>query len=232
MIEKKMNDLNESYKLSLRVFEKDWNSKEDDYWDNFNKILIIGDVHCKIKEYKKIIDSTELNSIQVGDFGFREEHNWHSQEIDSLKHKINFGNHDYYPFLEYPYSLGNFSFLFESQVMTIRGAESIDKWKRKEGVDWFPEEENTYQVFEEIIELYLERKPKIIISHDCPKSIAENYFIYGESTSRTTSAFQFMFENYQPELWVFGHYHESKTVVENNTKFICLNELETLEINI
>ena len=226
-----MADPNESYKLSLPVFSKDWNSKEDDHWDNYNKILVIGDVHCKIEEYKKIINSTTLNSIQVGDFGFGIEHRWHLQEIDSSKHKINFGNHDNYYFLNSPHSLGDYSFQFQNQLMTIRGAESIDKATRFEGIDWWREEEIEYLKFQEIIDLCVERKPRIIISHDCPQSIQEKYFNIYE-TSRTSGALQFMFQLYQPELWIFGHHHESFTCIENNTKFICLNELETLEIEI
>ena len=41
---------------------------------NPNSILIIGDVHGKLKEYHDIIKTHKGISIQVGDFGFRKEH--------------------------------------------------------------------------------------------------------------------------------------------------------------
>jgi hypothetical protein len=39
-----------------------------------------------------------------------------------------------------------------------------------------------------------------------------------------------LFNIHKPELWVFGHYHVSRTVEEQGTRFVCLNELETLDV--
>jgi hypothetical protein len=35
---------------------------------------------------------------------------------------------------------------------------------------------------------------------------------------------------HQPELWIHGHFHQSKTTKYGNTNFICLNELEVFKI--
>lgn len=56
-------------------------------------LLVIGDVHGKINEYWKLINKYNIDSIQLGDFGFKRHHNWHLENVDSSKHKINFGNH-------------------------------------------------------------------------------------------------------------------------------------------
>lgn len=198
---------------------------------NTNKILIIGDVHGKLIEYENIIKSTELSSIQVGDFGFGEHHRWHLSNIDSEKHKINFGNHDNYDFLGGKHSLGDYSFQFKNKLMTIRGADSIDKNWRTEGVSWWRNEEIDYYLLQGIIDIYYERKPEVIISHDCPQSIREKLFGISDC-SRTSAALQTMFELHQPKLWVFGHYHKSVSTIENHTVFQCLKELETLEVEI
>jgi Icc-related predicted phosphoesterase len=41
-----------------------------------------------------------------------------------------------------------------------------------------------------------------------------------------------MFQEHQPKLWVFGHHHQSKDVQINGTRFVCLNELETMTLEL
>ena len=96
-------------------------------------LIIIGDVHGKINRYWDIIKTHKGTSIQVGDFGFKPHHLWHHVNVDAEKHQINFGNHDDYSFINYPHSLGDFSYAEESGLMTIRGAFSIDRYIRTEG---------------------------------------------------------------------------------------------------
>jgi hypothetical protein len=40
-----------------------------------------------------------------------------------------------------------------------------------------------------------------------------------------------MFDQWQPELWVFGHYHFSRNFKIGKTRFLCLNELEPFELD-
>ena len=68
---------------------------------NDNKLLIIGDVHGKFGQYEDIIENYSGRSIQVGDFGFKLPHEWHLENVNPFMHKINFGNHDDYSFLNY-----------------------------------------------------------------------------------------------------------------------------------
>ena len=69
--------------------------------DSASPLLIIGDVHGKVNEYWKILQKWDKRhcSIQVGDFGFKKQHEWHLKNIDFSQHQINFGNHDDYSFL-------------------------------------------------------------------------------------------------------------------------------------
>lgn len=192
-------------------------------------MYVIGDVHGKVKEYKKIIDSFPKGSksIQVGDFGFRKEHEWHLKNIDNRFHKINFGNHDDYSFICKNHSLKNYS--FKRNVMTVRGAYSIDRYIRTEDVDWWRNEELSYVEMNEAIKEYSIKKPKIMITHDCPQSI-RNHFFGIKEYSLTSIGLQEMFEINQPNIWIFGHHHLSRNEVINETKFICLKELEVFEI--
>jgi len=190
------------------------------------EITIIGDVHCKIDKYFNIIQNIK-KSIQVGDFGFRKEHEWHLQNIDSSNHKIVFGNHDDYNFLNEKHSLKNWS--YENNIFTIRGAESIDRYRRTEGVDYFSNEELNYTEFDEVIENYINIKPKIVISHDCPKSICTSLFgIHDKNITR--SGLDALFEIHKPDIWIFGHHHRSINTNILKTNFICLKELETYKL--
>jgi len=185
-------------------------------------ILVIGDCHAKIAAYFSIVKDYD-RTIQVGDFGFAPAHNWHLNTLDPTKHKVNFGNHDDPAFLKSPHSCGDFSFF--GDIMTIRGAYSIDKAWRIEGFSWWTEEEMNYEEMQKCIDVYLEAKPRVIVSHDCPETTRKIMFNIQNKT-KTSTGLEHMFSMHQPKLWIFGHHHVSRDVVINKTRFICLNELE------
>ncbi len=200
-----------------------------------NKITFIGDVHCKCLEYKKIIDRCE-QSFCVGDFGFKSEWDWFINNVyDPLdnKHWINPGNHDYGRYLQHKLlgSTGNHSYFEEFGIFTVRGAESIDKHQRTEGVDWFSNEELTFTEQLQAFDAFTKFTPKIVISHDCPQTVMEKLFGYPDK-SQTRQMLQAMFDFHKPDLWVFGHHHRSKDVQIDGTRFVCLSELETMILEI
>lgn len=191
------------------------------------KILIIGDSHGKIQKYHEIIKNVK-KSICVGDFGFKTQWDWLKKEnINPDNHKINMGNHDYLPYLNSPYSLGNWNYW--NEIFTIRGANSIDKHLRNEGLDWFSNEELSYSEGNDVIDNYVKIKPKIVVSHDCPVVVVKELFGITDK-SITRQILQSCFDEHQPEIWLFGHHHSKKDYIINNTRFICLEELETFEI--
>jgi Icc-related predicted phosphoesterase len=191
------------------------------------ELMLIGDSHGKLDEYWKLLQGFEGESIQIGDFGFKKHHEWHMKNIDSDKHKVLFGNHDSTDFLDAPHSLGNWSYCEERKLMTVRGAWSVDRVSRTEGVDWWSNEELNYGEFLEVLDVYIEKKPNVVVTHDCPHIIRQTLFGITQK-STTTNGLQGMFDFHQPKLWVFGHHHESKDVIIKGTRFICLAELETL----
>lgn len=191
-------------------------------------MVIIGDVHGKVNQYWKLIQGV-TESLQLGDFGFKEQHDWFLENVNCDNHKVLFGNHDYYPYLDKPHSLSDYSYNPAYNLFTIRGANSIDKHVRLEGRDWFREEELEYSKFLPILDKYVELKPSIVVTHDCPQLVKEFMFGYPEKTS-TNTYLQHCFEQHKPLLWIFGHYHTSKKEIISGTKFLCLDELETYKI--
>jgi len=192
-------------------------------------IRIIGDVHGKFKQYRKLTRGIEA-SLQVGDFGFRGEHMRHLKYRNSERHKILFGNHDDYAFLNHPHSLGNHGMW--NGIFTIRGAYSIDQWHRTEGLSWWREEQLTYAEMLKALDDYIEAKPKIVVTHDCPEFLYPFMGYLPEKRNHTSQFLSNVHEAHQPDLWVYGHHHKSDTKFFKGTKFVCLAELEYLDIEV
>lgn len=190
-------------------------------------MTIIGDVHGQVDRYWKLIQGLQGSSVQLGDFGFRREHLWHLAHVDGSKHRILFGNHDFYPLLHHTHSLGNW--WLEDGVLYVRGARSVDRMLRTEGVDWWADEELDYAQFDALLGFALANRPQLIVSHDCPQGVNRNVFGH-EEKSRTGQALQRLLEICEPRLWVFGHHHRSVDVTLDGTRFKCLAELEPFEL--
>lgn len=186
-------------------------------------LRVVGDVHGKYHKYLGLLATFEGDSIQVGDFGFKKEHDWFLSNMNYDKHKIVFGNHDYYPLVYSPHSLGDWNYW--NNIFTVRGAWSIDFVHRLEGRDWFREEQLTYRQGDEVLEAYEKIKPKYVVTHECPQKIKHDWFGYNNRTI-TNQLLQAMLDIHQPDLWIFGHYHKSRQDLEGNTFFKCLAELE------
>ncbi len=194
---------------------------------------IISDVHGKTAKYLEIINNTDLPTIQLGDLGFKTTHDWFIQNVwtPDLRHRVMFGNHDYYPYLDKPYSCGNFAAFDNGRIVTIRGAASIDKIFRTEGEDWFENEELNFAEAYQALEFVLQTKPEIIISHDCP-DIAKNVMFAGRTSysSRTSNLLTGILDAYKPKQWIFGHWHQSTTANIEGVQFRCLAELESIVV--
>jgi hypothetical protein len=210
------------------------------------KTRIIGDVHGMIHELSSLIsilpsDVTEV--IQVGDMkvGFGQGDFWHDN-VDDMLFKVNGsfirGNHDS------PAKCREMkSWIPDGQVrndwMMIGGAWSIDHASRSPGKSWWPDEELSYEDFNRIADIYVQTKPRVVITHDFPTQAASELFFavgrpfYGQSQhkTRTASALQVMFEFHQPELWIAGHWHFDAEQVIDKTRFICLNEMSAIDVN-
>jgi predicted phosphodiesterase len=197
-------------------------------------ITVISDVHGKYDRYYKIIRQADRYpyTVQLGDFGFKYDT---LKNVDPNHHKIIAGNHDNYnKIVDIPHYLGDFGYttLNDVEFFYYRGAYSIDRQYRTIGIDWWSNEENNIEAFQAARELYREKKPKIVITHDCPEFMVPHYIgmtgrIYQNMTGWALGEF---YNNHQPDLWIHGHYHLSKTTQYGNTKFVCLDELEIYNV--
>ena len=193
-------------------------------------LTLIGDVHGKVNEYWKLVThQVKGKSVQVGDFGFKESHEWHRLNIDGRQHKVLFGNHDDYTYLNREHSLGDYAVLHGGEIMAVRGGYSIDKARRTMGVDWWAEEEMNFETWVQCIDAYTKTRPSIVLSHECPADAVEQMFGI-TSSSNTAKGLQALFDIHQPKLWVFGHHHKSCRKAIEGTEFVCLAEGESLWI--
>lgn len=198
-------------------------------------LTIIGDVHGKYERYYRIIRKAEVHpyTVQLGDFGFKYNT---LTNLDPNHHKIIGGNHDNYDrIIDIPHYLGDFGYscLNGIDFFYYRGAYSIDRQYRTIGIDYWSNEENNIETFMKARELYREIKPDIVLAHDCPDFMVPHYI--GPHARRyeniTGWALGELYKIHQPKLFIHGHYHISKTTMYGDTKFICLDELETYTIN-
>ena len=184
----------------------------------------IGDIHGKIAEYAAIVSGCAA-SVQVGDFGY----GFADIPAFPASHRFIRGNHDNPAlcrvspnFIPDP--------TFESGVFYLGGARSIDMDSRRIGVDWWDNEELSYPELNICIDAYANARPRLMVTHECPEGVVRTLFGRGLFPSRTGSALQAMLEIHEPEMWIFGHWHTSCRKTVGNTQFICLDELEYLDI--
>lgn len=187
----------------------------------------IGDVHAKFDNYSRII-STSLPTIQVGDFGCG------FKPVPEMLEKDTFirGNHDNPEICKSTKGWiadGH----YDGSIFYVGGAFSIDRFNRTAGIDWWPDEELDIGEFYSIMDNYEQIKPNIVVSHDGPVPII-NYIMghHNFDNSRTQQALTSLLHIHTPKLWIFGHHHKSYDETINGCRFICLAELEYMDIDI
>jgi hypothetical protein len=197
----------------------------------------IGDVHGKWNKYKSIAETAE-KSIQVGDFGIGfGEDSTQTKFIDDFmadgNHRFIRGNHDNLDVCaERPGFIADA--VVEDDMMFVGGGLSIDKEFRTANVNWWENEELSYSEMKNAISVYDHAKPRIMVTHDAPEDIirlmVKSY--RRDYHSLTRQGFAAMFRVHQPEYWIFGHWHRSMKFEYGDTTFICLNELEFMDIDL
>ena len=193
-------------------------------------IRFIGDVHGKMDEYVQLTKGCQ-QSIQVGDFGA----GFVKIPELTLNHQFIRGNHDSPQICEKHFNWiedGRWNSI--TRMFFVGGALSIDRHQRLEGVSWWRDEELDITTLDAFIDAYEMYKPETMVTHECPEQVTPflNNGWKINDPSRTRRAFETMFEIHQPKLWIFGHWHQSLDVTVNGTRFICLNELEHIDLEV
>jgi len=202
----------------------------------------IGDVHGKFSAYKRLIRNVPV-SRQVGDMGvgFRNRlgEPTANPPRDSMKrygdHRFIRGNHDN-PGACAGMELHIRDGVFDetNNIFYVGGAKSIDVQYRTEDYDWWRGEELTYAEFQPIIDEYERIKPRVMVTHDAPEDVVKRLFhdhMKFDYPSITRQAFDIMLGLHQPELWVFGHWHKRRDWVVQTTRFVCLAELDWMDVD-
>ena len=204
-------------------------------------LRLIGDCHGKIYEYLAIAREADY-SIQLGDLGF--DYDFLSK-LSSDCHKVLGGNHDNYEKVgnvfvcQTPHFLGDYGLYEvkgEAPIFFVRGGHSIDKDYRKIGVDWWPDEQLSYDSMVKALDAYASSKPQIVISHECPKRIIPEVSTMSSwqgqpiKPSMTAILLDNMLDIHKPKYWFFGHHHKSWQGLVEGTNFVCLDELEEYDI--
>lgn len=200
------------------------------------KVLFIGDVHGHFESYMALIEGKEA-SVQVGDMGLG-----FGKELPRLSQNHYFirGNHDDpAECLLHPNCVSDGWYKEDWDMFFLGGAWSID-WEWRQQYEshygrkiWWRNEECSQGKLDEIVARYKDIKPRFVVTHDCPLDAAIHLNSqHTWDTSRTRNALSEMFYNHKPEFWLFGHHHITEVWDFGGTRFICLNELDhvTLEI--
>ena len=214
-------------------------------------VRLVGDIHGKIYDYRSYALVTGVRgrqivqpeySVQVGDFGIGFfSPFWHEKEVEWQKqhpqHRFIRGNHDDPAKCKtMPGYIEDGT--VEGDVMFVGGAWSIDYDWRTPGIDWWPDEELSYEELDKLITKFGQVKPRVMITHDCPTEVAWEMFLskglgLGDNKqikTRTGEALQAMFDIHKPELWVYGHWHNTRRANIKGTVFQCLDELDFIDV--
>lgn len=179
-----------------------------------------------------------------GDFGFiflndNEEKGF----LDALAKKpynILFidGNHENFDVInEYPVEMWNggkihrirenIIHLMRGQVFTIEnkkfftmgGAYSIDKYMRKKGISWWPQELPSDEEYKEATENLLKNDDiDYIISHTAPREIIRRMGYYPDPHDMELTGFlEWIMYEHKFTHWFFGHFHEDKNLDDRFT---------------
>lgn len=192
--------------------------------------LIIGDVHGQFGRFKQILAAAGGKPvIQLGDLnhGFVER-----QSILSGDFRFIHGNHDrpntYKRNSSY---LGSFGY-DEAGFFFVSGAWSANHLFNCEAFTW--DGELSQETLDQALQLYAEKLPCVILSHDCPSeafNMLPKDINPPDVENRTVSCLNQMLEIHHPKLWIFGHHHVDMDLEISGTRYVCLPILGTMEVN-
>jgi hypothetical protein len=210
------------------------------------KLVFVGDAHGKIDALLRLIGSYPCTAhiFQLGDLGLGFG-TTHLPEQGPHFRWIR-GNHDDPARCRaHPNYLGDFGYLPDLKLFYLGGGFSVDHEWRKSSMRsggapvWWPDEQLGPEELRQAEALFADSQPKIVISHECPSSLATillqesgGGFAGSEDPSRTARSLQRMFEMHRPRYWIFGHYHIDKIMSLNDTTFRCCAELSCYELEI
>lgn len=208
-------------------------------------LRVTGDCHNKINELLSIIPENGV-MLQIGDLSFQYDF---LDSVSSNKFRFFCGNHDNIDkAYNYPHCLGKFGYHLFGGVafFHLSGAFSIDwqmriKHEQKTGEKvWWENEQLSYKELEQALEMYSQIKPDLVIAHDAPRSVVRKVFDgnilkgFGYDpdtfTTHTSEALETMINIHKPKTFIHGHYHKNVKTIIDDVEYICLDELNYIDI--
>lgn len=226
------------------------------------RILILGDVEGLWGDATDTLEEAREEDgpfdwiIQVGDMGFAYpgtrpwpadfdercmwiDGNHDNHELLSKRDEVNFG-HDPYHVLwptKWEKFLRTWEYKprgsYENGILFVGGASSIDKQNRRQGFDWWPGEDISYEDEQRVLDTIEDVGPEnihTVISHDCPSGFAmidglrfHQGDLACEFDDSNRKFLEHVRQEVQPERWYFGHYHFSWTGILDGCDWQCLN---------
>lgn len=178
--------------------------------------------------------------IICGDFGLvwdgSKEEKWWQKWLNDQPYTTLFidGNHDGFHLLE-KYSVeewnggkvqyiqpsiihlmrGQVYTIDNKKIFTMGGGTSIDRWRRKEGISWWPQEIPSDEELNEGIENLTKHDWKVdyVVTHEAPNSIHDLVIDpYGvKKHDKLTCYLEALLPDLRFDKWYFGHYHDTHT---------------------
>jgi len=153
---------------------------------------------------------------------------WNVVKYDP-RHRWITGNHDD-PGLSHKhrYCLSPWGYDPKMDLFWISGGYSIDRAYRTIDIDWWEDEEISYEELQKAVDIFHQAKPRYVASHECPATA--QFGMFPDTTkrlinNRTKLAMEEMLMGHQPEIWVFGHYHLAKRKQIGQTYFVCCGDV-------
>lgn len=204
-------------------------------------LRLIGDVHGDANALRSLRDR-HPNAIQIGDLGYGFAPNTTQGKASSKKlnsvlteyggMRFFRGNHDH-PMRCRRHSKHLASGWHEEGFFVIGGGLSIDWKRRTEGVSWWREEEHSAAELRDLVDTFITKKPRLVLSHEGPPIATDRMFKpRWKFESATARALQAMWDGWQPDMWVFGHWHRTRQIREGKTMFMCLGEKEWHDVHL
>lgn len=111
------------------------------------------------------------------------------------------------------------------RVLFMGGAMSTDKAVRMAYFDWFPQELISNSDIRRIDD---SKTYDIVVSHTCPKMCCSRMafeigLAYTDRPDSSCDALQYIFEEYSPKKWFFGHWHVGRNFEQDGCQFTALN---------
>ena len=226
------------------------------------KTLIIGDVHGNWRAAAQTIsealeqDGPFDQVIQVGDMGFAYPgvQPW-DEDFDIPEKRWIDGNHENFDMLfardEQNFGYDPYHVLWpkywkqfleewryiprgtvEEGVLYIGGAKTPPWADRQRGINWWPEEDISYEDEEKTLDAIESYDGDIhtVISHDCPTAFVMESVLQGEEYHDGNRKFlEHLRRRIEPERWFFGHYHAKVTGNFEGCQWRCLHKVTSLD---